>query len=211
MTGGDRPAAKRLRRDERMPGAAAVQILGAAGARLRKATVRERLLLGGLALGLAIAAPLLAQGWSAEQAAREADDVARLRQLQAASSGPALRLAQARVSSLEARVRSWTPAAPSYAVSRVLVEQDAALAAAQAGFSALEVRAAETPDVVGGVSFVRVELSGSGFTWGRLGDFVRRIASARPGAVVERSATEGDPPDVRLRMVLLAPVRVTPA
>ncbi len=193
-----------------MAGATASRAVEAAGARWRRATPRERALLAVLAIGAAVAAPVAAQGWASGQAAREAESAASLQQLRAAADGGRLRGAQARLEALEARARAWSAPAPSFAVARVQAEQDAAVAAAQAGLTALEVRAAETPDAVGGVTFVRVELSGGGFAWRRLADLTRRLAAARPGLVVERAATEGEGPDSRLRLVLLAPVR-TPA
>lgn len=186
-------------------------MVDAARARWSRTTARERLLLAGLAVGAAVAAPVAAQGWAAVQAGREAESAGRLQQLRAAADGGRLRDAQARLDALEARARGWSASAPSFAVARVQAEQDAAVAAAQAGLTGLEVRAAETPDVVGGVGFVRVELSGGGFAWRRLGELTRRLAALRPGVVVERAATEGEGADARLRLVLLAPVRTAPA
>ena len=194
-----------------MAGATTSRFTDTAGARWRRTTPRERLLLTGLALAAAAAAPVAAQGWAAAQVSREAESAARLQQLRATADAGRLRGAQARLEVLEARVRAWSAPAPSFAVARVQAEQDVAVAASQAGLTALEVRAAETPDVIGGIAFVRVELSGGGFAWRRLAELTRRLAAVRAGMVVERAATEGDGADARLRLVLLAPVRTPSA
>lgn len=183
------------------------QIVEAAKARWDRTTPRERLLLAGLTLAAAAALPVAANDWAGAQAAREAEDAGRLTLLQSRDDGARLRGAEARVAALEAKVRAWTPSAPSFAVARVQAEQEAALAGAQSGMTLLEIRTADTPDRIGDLSLVRIDLSGTSEA-GRLGGLVTRLAAVRPGWIVERAATEpGAPP--RLRLVLLAPFRTT--
>lgn len=191
-----------------MAGAIPGDFIGAARTQWSRRTSRERALLGGLAVAAACALPFFASEWAREQAADAAESQARLGALAAARGGSPVG-AQARLLALEGKVRAWTPAAPSFAVARVLVEQEAALAASRAGLTALEVHAAETPDRVGDVEFVRVDLSGAGADWPRLAEVVRRLAEARPGYVVERAASDGTGADARLRLVLLAPFRTS--
>ena len=177
---------------------------GVLSARLRRATPRERLLLAGLAAAGLVALPFLAHEWASGRAADAAADAARLQALRAADDGARLRGTAARLDGLEARMRAWSPPAPSFATARVLVEQEVAVAAAQAHVTSLEIHAAETPDRLGPATFVRVEVSSS-FSWAALGEMTRRLAATRPGYVVERAATEGEGADTRLRLVLLAP------
>lgn len=173
-------------------------------ARLDRTTPRERVLLAGLAAAGLVALPFLAHEWAGRRAADAAADTARLQALRAADDGARLRGAAERLDGLEARVRGWSPPAPSFATARVLVEQEVAVAAAQAHVTSLEIHAAETPDRVGPATFVRVEVSSS-FSWPSLAEMTRRLAAARPGYVVERASTEGEGADARLRLVLLAP------
>ena len=177
---------------------------GVLRARLDRATPRERLLLAALAAAGLAALPFAAHDWAGRRAADAAADTARLEALRAADDGARLRGAAARLDGLEARVRAWSPPAPSFATARVLVEQEVAVAAAQARVTNLKIHAAETPDRLGPASFVRVEVS-SGFSWAGLAEMIRRLAAVRPGYVVERASTEGEGADRRLRLVLLAP------
>lgn len=182
----------------------ALPAFGAARARWSRATSRERLLLAGLGLAALAYLPFAAQGWAQVRATQATDNAARLQALTAADDGTRLRGVEARVTGLEARVRAWSPTAPSFPVARVLVEQEVALAAAGAGMTSLDVHAAETPDQIGPARFVRVEL-GSSFTWSSLAVLMRRLAAVRPGYVVDRASAEGEGEQARLRLVLLAP------
>ncbi len=181
-------------------------VAGAVRARFGRTTSRERLLLAGLGLAGLAALPFAAHDWAARRAAETAADAARLQTLVAADDAARLRGVEGRLAGLEARVRAWSPPAPSFPVARVLVEQEVALAAAQAGITGLDVHAEETPDAVGPARFVRVEV-GCAFSWAKTAELVRRLAAVRPGYVVERAAAEGEGADARLRMVLLAPFR----
>ena len=179
---------------------------GAVRARLDRATPRERVLLLALAAGGLVALPFLAQGWAAGRIVDAAADTARLQALRAADDGARLRGATLRLAELEGRVRDWSPPAPSFPTARVLVEQEVAVAAAQAGVTGLEVHAADTPDRIGPASFVRVEVTSS-FSWASLAQLTRRLAAERPGTVVDRVSTDGAGADARLHLVLLAPFR----
>ena len=172
--------------------------------RLGRSTTRERALLLALGAAALVALPFAAQSWAAHRQADAEADAGHLQALRAADDGARLRTTALRLDGLEAKVRDWSPPAPSFATARVLVEQEVAVAAAQAGVTGLEVHAADTPDRIGPAAFVRVELSSS-FSWAALAQITRRIAAVRPGTVVERASTEGDGRDARLRLVLLAP------
>ncbi len=179
---------------------------GVARARWERSTPRERYLLLALAAAGLLALPFLAQGWASGRVVDATADTARLQALQAADDGARLRTAALRVQALEDRVHAWSPPAPSFATARVLVEQEVAVAAAQAGVTSLEVHAADAPDRLGPARFVRVEVSSS-FSWASLAQLTRRLAAVRPGVVVERASTDGAGADARLHLVLLAPFR----
>ena len=174
--------------------------------RLGRTTRRERALLAAVGVAGLAALPFLAHDWADRRRADALADAARLQALTAADDAGRLRAVSARVAALEARVRGWAPPAPSFAVARVQVEQEVALAASQARLTTLDVRSAETPDRIGGLPFVRVEVE-SAFSWPGLAELMRRLATGRPGVLVERAAREGEGPDARLRLVLLAPFR----
>ena len=176
--------------------------------RFGRTSLRERGLLASLAVAGLVALPFAVQGWAQAEVDRASADAARLQSL--SSPGDMVRLwrSASELAGLEARVQAWTPTAPSFPVARVLAEQALVSAAVQAGLLMPDVQAAETPDRIGAVTFVRLEVSAD-FGWAKLAALTRRLNSTCPGCVIERAAAEGEGAEARLRMVVLSPFRVT--
>ena len=169
----------------------------------QRLSARERLLVMLALMAALIMAPLKAYDWAdhaQEGYLQAALDLAAARQSTASGhNGLAGQLADTR-----SEIRGWSWMAPSASVGQVILQDEIAKLAKGAGMTEVDVRAIPGMDRVGGVDFVKVELTAA-FSWPTLTHFLSDLAAPQKGFMVETMTIQGDAP-ARVRMVLRLPL-----
>jgi hypothetical protein len=165
---------------------------------------RERLLAGALCVAAVVFAPVRAWDWYAAEAAELAEaraDLQSARQLQdVRSEQRAADLVVKRLQSI--RALAWRSS--SFWIGGVLIEQQLATIAQQAGITPADVKSADAPEVVGGLECVRIEISGP-FTWAGFSGLLKGL-SRLDKLVLLDTVTVDDTQRPNLRLVVLAPI-----
>jgi len=171
----------------------------------QRLSVREQVLVGGLVLVALIMAPLKAYDWSQDQLTALINDKTTLASLQAQDNGAQVRRMARQLSARQSEIKTWAWTSQSFAVARVVLESKLVAAAIQAGLVNPEVKSSPQPDVVSGINFIRVELTGA-FTWTAFRIFMDSLTGLGKGFVVSSVEVQDDGTGPKFRFVALIPV-----
>ena len=159
-------------------------------ASMRRLTSRERLLVAGLALVGFIMVPLKSYEWQqtamSEYANAQADLLAAREGVRRDPGQGALR----QILAQRARLRSWSWAAPSRSVGRVLIENQVVKLALKAGILAPDVKAGDVLDM-GEVELVPIELNAR-FDWITFSKFLASLDDAGKGVIIDSFSVSSD-------------------
>jgi hypothetical protein len=169
---------------------------------------REKLLGGFMLLVVLVLAPLKAWDWSQSQMTSLTADKAALQAVVVQDNPVQIRRTSRLLSQQRRQVQSWSWRSPSFDVARVLLEQEAAVAAVKAGVANPEVKSSDQPVMVGPARFVRVELSGP-FTWPSFSALVQRLSSLGKGYIVDSVSVQSETDGGQFKLAVLMPF-VTP-
>jgi hypothetical protein len=175
---------------------------------IQRLSPRERLLIGSLGAIALVLIPLKAYDWqqSGSTEAQEAQlDLESARQ--AAQNGVALAINR-QLAIQRKQVRNWAWTAPSLPIGRVLLENQVATLALQAGLKGLDVKSADTVENVGGLNFVELDVSAV-FDWITLAKFLDGVGAMNKGVIIS-SISEPDDAPPKVQVVLRLPLVLTP-
>ena len=187
--------------------------------RLRRTTMRERILLGGLALGAAVYAPVAALEWRTAQAERYIDalteqSTARL------TANAARRIADGAADRLALEdMNGWGFEASNPAVAQVLIEQRLLEAATATGLPNPRITTNAKVEAIGPTQWIEAEVQ-SDLRWGPTFAFLDKLGEWPEGFRVTAfryevtppnpmlAGAEAPPPSGKLRIGLAFPVRI---
>ena len=187
--------------------------------RLRRTTMRERVLLGGLVLGAAIYIPVAALEWRMAQADRYIEalteqSTARL------TANAARRVAEGAADRLALEdMNGWGFEATNPAVAQVLIEQRLLQAAAATGLTNTRITTNAKIEALGPTQWLEAEIQ-SDLRWGPAFAFLDRVGEWPEGFRVTAfryevtspppimPGVEAPPPSGKLRISLAFPVRI---
>jgi hypothetical protein len=187
--------------------------------RLRRTTMRERVLLGGLVLGAAIYAPVAALEWRTAQADRYIEalteqSTARL------TANAARRVAEGAADRLALEdMNAWGFEATNAAVAQVLIEQRLLETATATGLPNPRITTNAKVEVLGPTQWLEVEVQ-SDLRWGPAFAFLDKVGEWPEGFRVTAFryeitppnpllvGAEAPPPTGKLRIGLAVPVRI---
>jgi hypothetical protein len=152
-------------------------------------SVRERFLILGAAFVVLTLAPLKAYDLNQTNLA---DYIGARADLDAAIQAAArshTATAQREIAEQKQLVQRWELTASTLDIGRVLAEEQVALAAQKAGFTALDVKATDVIQQAGPVSFVSVDVSGP-FSWAVFDKFIHNLAATGRGFYIQSISVE---------------------
>jgi hypothetical protein len=165
---------------------------------------RERLLIGSLAMVGLVLLPLKAYDWQQTAAANFAGDQADLLSARQIARGEATTKLLSDLRARRREVLSWSWAAPTPTIGRVLAENEISTLALKAGMTTVETVSINGAQYFGGVELVKVELNAT-FDWKSMSEFFSELSALNKGFVLESIAvSEGTPK--KLRIVLRLPL-----
>lgn len=187
--------------------------------RLRRTTMRERVLLGGLVLGAAIYAPIVALEWRTTQADRYIDALTQQSSARL-TANTARRVAEGAADRLALEdMNGWGFEATNPAVAQVLIEQRLLQAAAAAGLTNARITTNAKVEALGPTQWLEAEIQ-SDLRWGPAFAFLDRVGEWPEGFRVTAFRYEVTPPPAimpgveapapsgKLRISLAFPVRI---
>ena len=190
--------------------------------RLRRTTVRERILLGGLVLGAAVYAPVAASDWRTAQADRYIDALTEQSTARLTASA-ARRIADGAADRLALEdMNGWGFEASNAAVAQVLIEQRLLETATATGLPNPRITTNPKVEAIGPTQWLEAEVQ-SDLRWGPAFAFLDKLGEWPEGFRVTAfryEVTPGNPmvintaptaPSGKLRIGLAFPVRVADA
>lgn len=190
--------------------------------RLRRTTVRERILLGGLVLGAAVYAPVAASDWRTAQADRYIDALTEQSTARLTASA-ARRIADGAADRLALEdMNGWGFEASNAAVAQVLIEQRLLETATATGLPNPRITTNPKIEAIGPTQWLEAEVQ-SDLRWGPAFAFLDKLGEWPEGFRVTAfryELTPGNPmvintaptaPSGKLRIGLAFPVRVADA
>lgn len=190
--------------------------------RLRRTTVRERILLGGLVLGAAVYAPVAASDWRTAQADRYIDALTEQSTARLTASA-ARRIADGAADRLALEdMNGWGFEASNAAVAQVLIEQRLLETATATGLPNPRITTNPKVEAIGPTQWLEAEVQ-SDLRWGPAFAFLDKLGEWPEGFRVTAfryELTPGNPmvintaptaPSGKLRIGLAFPVRVADA
>ncbi len=190
--------------------------------RLRRTTVRERILLGGLVLGAAVYAPVAASDWRTAQADRYIDALTEQSTARLTASA-ARRIADGAADRLALEdMNGWGFEASNAAVAQVLIEQRLLETATATGLPNPRITTNPKVEAIGPTQWLEAEVQ-SDLRWGPAFAFLDKLGEWPEGFRVTAfryEVTPGNPmvintaptaPSGKLRIGLAFPVRIANA
>lgn len=189
--------------------------------RLRRTTPRERLLLGLLAVGAGLYAPVAAMEWRSAQAERYVAALGDRATAQAAARA-SRRLAQAAADqTVVDDMNAWGFEASNAAVAQILIERRLVEAASRTGLPNPRITTNTELEAVGPTQWLEAEVQ-SDLRWDPTFDFIDALAAWPEGFRVKafryeitpmpagllQPGIEPPPPSGRIRILLAFPVRL---
>lgn len=167
---------------------------------------RERKLVVGLGLVALVIAPIKA--FDMAQTALERNLQARseleaARQLAKGARGGGV---QGQIAKQQQEIRSWSWQAASPAIGRVIIQDQIATLAAEAGMREPDIRSAEKIEQVGDVSLVRIDVAAP-FTWASYTAFLASLNRIQKGFLIDSMVLEDDD-QPRIKITLKLPMVV---